>query len=111
MKGSTAIGYVSSASSEARLDSANRRYGTAPGRNCVTQACTSGPVVDSMKYGRPTQAIKVAAMARPGSVAASDADAGPGRMGSAAIAATSSTTCTRLCHTGRSNDTEAWAYR
>jgi hypothetical protein len=47
--GSASTGKPSSASSEAKFDSANRRYGTAVRKRRQYHACSSGVVVDSRK--------------------------------------------------------------
>src|SRR6478672_120994 len=65
--GSNSTGKPSSASSEAKFESANRRYGTALRKRRQYQDCRSGVVVESRKYGRPMVATRSSRMREIGS--------------------------------------------
>ena len=75
------------------MDSANRRYGFAPGRARANQACTSGLVAESRRYGSPTAAPSSSRMALTGSSSPSGFQLSAGAIGSVAAAAASSAMC------------------
>src|SRR5262245_24042518 len=64
--GSNSTGKPSNAVSDARLERANNRYGTTLRNRCQYQACNSGVVVESRKYGRPIVAVRSNRMRRMG---------------------------------------------
>ena len=99
--GSSAKGYPSSASIDARLESANNRYGLFPGKLRANHACTSGLVVDSRKYGRPMVAARRPRMRSEGLSLPSGFHCAPGTIGSSAQLKASSAMCSHIAHWGK----------
>ena len=66
-------------------------YGDLPGNDRANQACTSGPVVETAKYGSPRVATRRTRMREMGSAPGSGLNARDGTMGSSAKAAHSMT--------------------
>ena len=91
--GSSRIGKPSSASSDAKLDSANSRYGTALRKRRQYQDCNSGVVVDSRKYGRPIVAVSSSRMRSVGSSSPCGFQLVEARIGSDSSDTASSTMC------------------
>ena len=82
-----------SASSEARFESANSRYGLAPNRLLLNHACTSGLNVDIRKYGKPMVAAKSNRIRGPGSSSPPGFHEMSGMIGSNSKAMTTSARC------------------
>src|SRR5437762_1534596 len=79
-----------------KLDSANKRYGMPEPERRTYQACSSGLVAESRKYGSPMVAASSARIRRVGSPTSDGFQCGEGRMGSSAALAASSATCTPI---------------
>jgi len=90
------------------LESENSRYGM---RFSVVayHTCTSGPVVDSMKYGSPIVAASSSRIRATGSSAPVGFQFAPTMMGSIAALPTSRTTCRIARVRGRDRRSEACA--
>ena len=91
--GSSRTGKPSSASSDAKFDSANSRYGTALRKRRQYQDCSSGVVVDSRKYGRPIVAASSSRMRSVGSSSPCGFQVEDARIGSDSSETASSTMC------------------
>jgi len=85
---------------EPKFDSANNRYGTRPKRSRANQACNSGPVVDSTKYGNPIDTVSNPRMRKVGFSAPSGFQSRLGAIGISSKLMTSKLPCTRLWREG-----------
>ena len=92
------------------METANRRYGFAPGRARENQACTNGLVDEISRYGSPTVAVSRSRIREIGSLPPSGFQDGSGRIGSVAAAAASRIVCRIACPLGPSLAEVACAY-
>ena len=106
--GSTRNGKVNSAPNEPTFDNEYRRYGEVNGYTRANQACTSGPVDERMKYGKPTLASSNVRMRRVGCVPSAGFQAVLGVMGSVHAASTSKPTCNHVCNLRFEVDMRKW---
>ena len=91
-RGSNSTGKPSSASSDAKFESANRRYGTTAWKRRQYHACSSGVVVDSRKYGSPIVAVSSSRIRAIGASSPRGFHSGEARIGSSSSEAASSPT-------------------
>ena len=102
IEGSIKNGYDSNASIDAKFDSANKRYGLAPGRARANQVCTIGLVVESITYGRPITPASKARMPKIGFASPAGFQKSPAITGSTRQLAASRAVCTQACFFGAS---------
>ena len=95
--GSSSTGNPSSASNDAKFDSANNRYGTAALNRRQYHDCSSGVVVDSRKYGRPIVTASNSRMRTIGSSSPRGFQSADARIGSVASDNTSKPICSSVC--------------